>query len=131
QTRPYRPSWRRARRAPASVSSWANLRSVAPAVTPLHLAGQAVRARRVLSALDQGSGRFSVGNLEQDLGLDRFHELVALANRNHERALTADDAIPVVDVELRDVEIAGLAQHDRQPVDGDSLRQGCVAGVHD
>ena len=78
--------------------------------------------------LDQRLSGPKVGNLEQDLGLDGFDELIAFPNRNHERALASDDAVLVIDVEVRDVEVAGLAQHDRQAVDRDPFGDRGVAG---
>ena len=50
-----------------------------------HFAGQAVAARDVLNARDEG-GRREAGDLEKNLGLDRLDELVALTDRNRECA---------------------------------------------
>ena len=46
---------------------------------------------------------------------------MALADRDHEGADAGDDAVLIVDVEIVDIEIARLLQHDRQAIDGDAL----------
>src|SRR5215213_2482673 len=104
--------------------------SIAPAVLHPELAGHAADAARLgdlLDGLDQRLDGRMAGDLEEDLGLDRLHELAALAHRHHEGALPADDAVAIVEVEVLDVPGPGLLQHDRQAVDGDALGDRLVA----
>src|SRR5215217_5027498 len=104
--------------------------SIAPAVLHPELAGHAADAARLgalLGGLDQRLDGRMAGDLEEDLGLDRLHELAALAHRHHEGALPADDAVAIVDVEILDVPRARRLQHDRQAVDGDALGDRLVA----
>src|SRR5262245_27445975 len=136
------PSWpaaivrRASRRSTSSAtrrtSSWSGASSADPAgVLPVHaatpallphaLADGAGDARMVGRRRDHAYLGRAAGDLEHQLGADRLAELLALADRHHERAWSANHAVLVVDVEVRDIHGGGIGplEHDRQPVDGD------------
>src|SRR5688572_5484659 len=95
--------------------------SIAPALLPQPLADGAGDAR--LGGGHRHHLRHAAGDFQYELGLDRFLELLALADRDHERARTADHAVLEVDVELIDIHRARVRplEHDRQAVDGDAF----------
>src|SRR4051812_41590667 len=103
--------------------------AAAPALLPHALADGAGDARRVGGGRDDARRRLAPGDLQHQLGAHRVAHLLALADRHHECARAADHAVLVIDVELLDIDRAGLwfFQHDRQAVDGDALRHHLVA----
>src|SRR5262245_17481894 len=116
---------------PSSVVSRA--RSVSPAVAPHLFADGAGHARWASLHRHHAPFRHEARDLEHELGAGRLLELVALADRDHERAGAADDAILVVDVEVVDIHGEGVRplEHDRQAVDGDARGEHVVAHERD
>src|SRR6185503_21327883 len=100
-----------------------------PAALPHLLADGAGDARRVRGRRDRARLAAILRDVEHQLGADRVLELVALTDRNHERAGPADDAVLVIDVEILQIDRARLRllQHDRQAVDHDALGEHVVA----
>ena len=67
------------------------------------------------------------GDFAQDLGLDDGRELVGLAERDHERADSSDDAVRVVSVQVTELPAAHhLRDPDCQPIDRDALGHGMI-----
>src|SRR6476646_7000207 len=101
-----------------------------PAVLPDLLADHAIDARLSAGGRHDRALRRAARDLEQQLGADRFLELVALLDRHHEGAGTADDTVFVVEIEIVDIHgrIRRLLHHDRQAIDDDALLQRGVAG---
>src|SRR5690606_32775602 len=71
-------------------------------------------------------------NLPDDLGPDRFGEMVSFTHGNQERSRSSDDAVPVVVIEIFHVaETRWTLEHDGQPVDGDALRDRFISRLYD
>src|SRR6266436_3132651 len=104
-----------------------------PAVLPDFLAYQTGDARLLLGRRDNPALGRPPCDFEQQLGTDRFLELVAILDRYHEGARPPDDAVLVVEIEVIDVHrrIGWLLYHDRQAVDGDALLQRRIACAGD
>src|SRR5262249_4226260 len=96
--------------------------SISPALTPHLLADGARYARFRGLSRDDTALRGVAGDLEHQLGADRFLELIAIVDRNDEGARAADNAILVIDIEVFDIERehVGPFHHDGQSVDGDA-----------
>src|SRR6478609_1839703 len=104
-----------------------------PAVLPDLLADHAIDARLSAGGRHDRALRRAARDLEQQLGADRLLELVALLDRHHEGAGTADDTVFVIEIEVVDIHggIRRLLHHDRQAVDDDALFQRGIAGDDD
>src|SRR5437879_11595295 len=92
--------------------------SPSPPVLPDLLADQTADARLLgcSGGGDDRAFRSAAGDLEQQLGTDRFLEFFAVLDRHHEGAGAADDAILVVEIEVVDIHrrVGRLLDHDRQ-----------------
>ena len=77
--------------------------------------------------LEPGQAR----DLPDDLLSDGLDEMTPLPDRDQEGPRTTDNAIPKVAVQAFQSRAIGIGslQHDRQPIDGDALRFGLVAGL--
>src|SRR6202012_5275562 len=86
----------RARPAPCQAAS------PAPAVLPDLLADQARHARFFLGNPNNAALRSPARDLHQQLGADRLLDLVAILDRDDERAGPADHAVLVIIIEIVD-----------------------------
>src|SRR5258705_9713924 len=100
-----------------------------PPVLPDLLADHAVDARLPAGGRHDRAFGGAARDLEQQLGADRFLELVAVLDRDDERAGTADDAVLVIEIEIVDIHsgVRRLLHHDRQAVDDDALFHPSIA----
>src|SRR5882757_9336592 len=93
-----------------------------PAVLPYFLADQAGHPWLSLGGRNDPMLRCRSCDLKRELGPDRLLEPLAILDRDHERARTADDAVLVIEIEIIDIHgrIGRLLDHDRQPIDDDA-----------
>src|SRR6516162_4176347 len=98
-------------------------KSTAPAVLPDLLADQTGDSRFLLRDPHGRPVGRAACDLEQQFGADRLLELVAILDRDHERAGAADHAVLVIPIEIVDIHgrIGRLLHHDRQAVDDNAL----------
>src|SRR5205807_10197365 len=102
---------------------------IAPAPLPHLFADRAGDAWRIRRGGNNARLAAILRNVEHQLGADRLLEFLALADRHHEAARSADHAVLVIDIEVLDIDRAGLRllQHDWQAVDDNALGDDLVA----
>ena len=85
----------------------------------------------ILGGLSQRLERAQARDLSDDLLSDGLGQVILLPDRDQEGSRTTDHAIPKVEVQSFQPRAIGIGslQHDRQPIDGDILRDGLVAGL--
>src|SRR5215813_6361415 len=74
-----------------------------PAILPDLLADQAGHPRLLLGDRHDRPIRRAARDFKQQLGADRFLELLAVLDRHHERARAADHAVLVIVIEIVDI----------------------------
>src|SRR5665213_3308195 len=94
-----------------------------PPVLPDLFPDQAGHARLLVGHRNDPAFRLLAGDFEQQLGPDRFLELVAVLDRHHERAGTADRAAFAIPIEI--VDTHGVFKDYRRKFDFIETRWNC------